>query len=74
MTLTPRVEACDLFPDIDEATIRRLDRPGPRYTSYPTVPVWSERFGPPSGATAAATLYARRRLEMLASYIASLQR
>ena len=38
------------------------------------MPVWSERFGPPSGATAAATLYARRRLEMLASYIASLQR
>jgi oxygen-independent coproporphyrinogen-3 oxidase len=26
--------------------LRRLDVPGPRYTSYPTVPVWSERFGP----------------------------
>jgi oxygen-independent coproporphyrinogen-3 oxidase len=25
--------------------VRRLDVAGPRYTSYPTVPVWSERFG-----------------------------
>jgi oxygen-independent coproporphyrinogen-3 oxidase len=23
----------------------RYDRPGPRYTSYPTAPVWSEEFG-----------------------------
>ncbi len=33
------------FPDLDAALVSRLDRPGPRYTSYPTVPVWSERFG-----------------------------
>jgi len=26
--------------------LARLDRPGPRYTSYPTVPVWSRDFGP----------------------------
>jgi oxygen-independent coproporphyrinogen-3 oxidase len=26
--------------------IRKYDRPGPRYTSYPTAPEWSERFGP----------------------------
>jgi mono/diheme cytochrome c family protein len=38
------------------------------------MPVWSQRFGPISGATAAAALYARRRLEMLASYVESLQR
>lgn len=25
--------------------LARHDRPGPRYTSYPTAPVWSERFG-----------------------------
>jgi oxygen-independent coproporphyrinogen-3 oxidase len=25
--------------------VARHDRPGPRYTSYPTAPVWSERFG-----------------------------
>jgi oxygen-independent coproporphyrinogen-3 oxidase len=26
--------------------IRKYDRPGPRYTSYPTAPEWSETFGP----------------------------
>ncbi|MFQ5696920.1 MAG: oxygen-independent coproporphyrinogen III oxidase [Myxococcota bacterium] len=26
-------------------TIERYDRPGPRYTSYPTAPTWSEGFG-----------------------------
>lgn len=26
--------------------IERYDRPGPRYTSYPTVPAWSAGFGP----------------------------
>ena len=26
--------------------IQRYDRPGPRYTSYPTAPEWSEAFGP----------------------------
>ena len=25
--------------------LARYDRPGPRYTSYPTAPVWSETFG-----------------------------
>ena len=27
------------------ALIRKYDRPGPRYTSYPTAPEWSEAFG-----------------------------
>ncbi len=26
--------------------ITKYDRPGPRYTSYPTVPAWSDDFGP----------------------------
>src|SRR3990172_3440840 len=25
--------------------LRKYDRPGPRYTSYPTVPVWTGDFG-----------------------------
>lgn len=38
------------------------------------MPVWSQRFGPPEyGAPAVASLYARRRLELLADYLASLQ-
>ena len=26
--------------------IRKYDRPGPRYTSYPTAPEWTDAFGP----------------------------
>ncbi len=26
--------------------LKKYDRPGPRYTSYPMVPVWSDKFGP----------------------------
>ena len=28
------------------ALIKKYDRPGPRYTSYPTAPEWSDAFGP----------------------------
>jgi len=38
------------------------------------MPVWSQRFDAQSGGTAAASIYARRRLEMLARYLESLQR
>ena len=38
------------------------------------MPVWSQRFGADTGASATASLYARRRLELLADYVASLQR
>ncbi len=31
---------------IDRSLLRKYDRPGPRYTSYPTVPEWSSDFGP----------------------------
>ncbi len=30
----------------DEAFLARYNRPGPRYTSYPTAPVWNDTFGP----------------------------
>lgn len=29
-----------------EDLLRKYDRPGPRYTSYPTVPAWTDAFGP----------------------------
>jgi len=39
------------------------------------MPVWATRFRPTgSGATAAASFYAQRRLEALATYVESLQR
>jgi oxygen-independent coproporphyrinogen-3 oxidase len=31
---------------ISEDFLARYNRPGPRYTSYPTAPVWQEDFGP----------------------------
>jgi oxygen-independent coproporphyrinogen-3 oxidase len=30
---------------VSEEFVARYNRPGPRYTSYPTAPVWSETFG-----------------------------
>jgi oxygen-independent coproporphyrinogen III oxidase len=30
---------------VNEEFVARYNRPGPRYTSYPTAPVWTEEFG-----------------------------
>ncbi len=38
--------AIDAVPVLTEAMLRRLDRPGPRYTSYPTADRFVEAFGP----------------------------
>ena len=58
---------CDLdqAPVLTDAMLSRLDRPGPRYTSYPTADRFVEAFGPPeyrqallqraSGATVGGT-------------------
>jgi oxygen-independent coproporphyrinogen-3 oxidase len=35
-----------LTPHVPEELLARYDRPGPRYTSYPTAPSWSDDFGP----------------------------
>jgi oxygen-independent coproporphyrinogen-3 oxidase len=32
--------------EISEDFLTRYNRPGPRYTSYPTAPVWQDNFGP----------------------------
>jgi oxygen-independent coproporphyrinogen-3 oxidase len=34
------------FDDIDIEILKKYDRPGPRYTSYPPAPVFSKDFGP----------------------------
>src|ERR1700747_1291990 len=31
---------------VGEEFLARYNRPGPRYTSYPTAPVWNDSFGP----------------------------
>ena len=40
------------FPLVTEETLRRYDVPAPRYTSYPTAPVWSDAIGPAAYAAA----------------------
>ncbi len=37
---------------VDRSLLYKYDRPGPRYTSYPTVPEWSANFGPDDYITA----------------------
>jgi len=32
--------------EISEEFLEKYNRPGPRYTSYPTAPVWQDNFGP----------------------------
>jgi oxygen-independent coproporphyrinogen-3 oxidase len=48
MTLHSTVAA----PAITEELLRRLDKPGPRYTSYPTADRFVDAFGPPQYAQA----------------------
>ena len=31
---------------VSRELLKKYDRPGPRYTSYPTAPEWSADFGP----------------------------
>lgn len=31
---------------VSEAFVEKYNRPGPRYTSYPTAPIWKDDFGP----------------------------
>ncbi len=48
--------------------LRKYDRPGPRYTSYPTAPIWSSDVGPDVYASALQAA-ASRVDETLAIYI-----
>lgn len=52
----------------DEAQLLRFSGPGPRYTSYPTVPEWSAEFGAPEAAAAFARA-AERAHEPLSIYV-----
>ncbi len=42
------------FPAIDDLLLRKLDRPTPRYTSYPTAPTWRDDFLAPQHGIALA--------------------
>ncbi len=49
---------------ISQALLRRLDVPAPRYTSYPTVPEWSDAFGSADYARALAQAAASPELPL----------
>ncbi len=53
---------------LTEELLLRLSSSGPRYTSYPTAPEWTEAFGPDDAAAAYARA-ARRPDEPLALYV-----
>ena len=42
----PSVEQARRELRVSEEFLARYNRPGPRYTSYPTAPVWNDEFGP----------------------------
>lgn len=45
-TTIPSVERMRDELHVSEEFLARYNRPGPRYTSYPTAPVWNDAFGP----------------------------
>ena len=53
---------------IDRELLQRYDRPGPRYTSYPTAPVWSDAFDHDEYATRLRAA-GKRRGEPLSLYV-----
>lgn len=54
--------------EVTPGLLARYDRPGPRYTSYPTAPVWSDAFGD-EDYRAALGEAARRESEPLSLYV-----
>jgi oxygen-independent coproporphyrinogen III oxidase len=45
-SLHPSLRQTELELRISAEFLARYNRPGPRYTSYPTAPVWNDAFGP----------------------------
>jgi oxygen-independent coproporphyrinogen-3 oxidase len=45
---------------VGEDFVNRYNRPGPRYTSYPTAPVWTDSYGPADFETAMQTAETKR--------------
>jgi oxygen-independent coproporphyrinogen III oxidase len=45
-TMNPTLREMERGLSVGEEFVNRYNRPGPRYTSYPTAPVWVDTFGP----------------------------
>jgi len=46
MMTQPTIDQAERELRVSEEFLARYNRPGPRYTSYPTAPVWNDSFGP----------------------------
>jgi oxygen-independent coproporphyrinogen III oxidase len=44
MTVGRKKEMANIFQNVDIDLLKRFDRPGPRYTSYPTAPIFSSEY------------------------------
>lgn len=51
---TPKSDSRIEIAQISDEILEKYNRPGPRYTSYPTAPVWKDDFGPADFEAAAA--------------------
>ncbi len=56
-------------PALSDTLLRRLDMPGPRYTSYPTADRFVETFGPPQYQQALAQRARRGSRDALSVYV-----
>jgi len=45
-TMNPTLHQMQEDLSVGEDFVNRYNRPGPRYTSYPTAPVWTDSYGP----------------------------
>ena len=45
-TMNPTLTQMQEDLSVGEEFVNRYNRPGPRYTSYPTAPVWTDSYGP----------------------------
>jgi len=60
---------CPPSADLPRELVEKYDRAGPRYTSYPTAPVWSDDFGRADWEQALATADAAGADEPIAVYV-----
>ena len=59
-TMNPSLREMQQELSVGEEFVTRYNRPGPRYTSYPTAPVWNDAYGPNDFETAMQAAEAKR--------------
>jgi len=60
LTMNPTWRQMQEDLSVGEDFVNRYNRPGPRYTSYPTAPVWTDSYGPADYEQAMQTANAKK--------------